>query len=282
MDRLRVAGLALVAGLGGAGAAAVAAPADGSTGGRPPEIRVLAGRWGDADPADIRAVLESAAAPFLPHFAGRAFAPILVSRGTGGPITLYDRGPAGETRVKLDVDGSYWAQFAYQFSHELGHVLCRLSRPDDPEDVDPQNFWLEESLCETASLFALRAMAKAWAVRPPHPSWKGYAGALARYAEERMARGRLPEGTTLPAWFAGAEPAMRRNAELREKNAVVAVALLPLLEEDPSRWAAVAALPRKPKASRTLKAFLDDWRAAVPEAHRAFVGAVGDRLGIGK
>jgi len=95
-----------------------------------------------------------------------------------------------------------------------------------------------------------------------------------------MARGRLPEGTTLPAWLAGVEPAMRKNAELREKNAVVAVALLPLLEEAPARWAAVAALPRKPKASRTLKAYLDDWRAAVPEAHRPFIGEIGTRLGI--
>jgi hypothetical protein len=261
---------------------ASAAPAEAAPVGRPPEIRIVPGRWGDADPADIRAVLESAAAPFLPHVAGRAFAPILVSRGTAGPITLYDRGPAGETRVKLDVEGAYWSQFAYQFSHEFCHVLCRFSRPDNPEDVDPENFWLEETLCETASLFSLRAMAKAWAVRPPYPSWKGYAGALSKYAEDRMARGRLPEGMTLPAWLAGAEPAMRKNAELREKNAVVAVAILPLLEEDPARWAAVAALPRKPKASRTLKAFLADWRAAAPEAHRAFIGAIGEKLGTGK
>jgi hypothetical protein len=146
--------------------------------------------------------------------------------------------------------------------------------------VDPENFWLEEALCETASLFSLRAMAKAWAVRPPYPSWKGYARLLAKYAEDRMARGRLPEGTTLPAWFAEAEPAMRKNAELREKNAVVAVAILPLFEEDPARWAAVDALPRKPKAPRTLRAFLADWRAAAPEAHRAFVAAIGKQLGI--
>lgn len=275
----RIAGVALIAGLGPV-FPALAETAGAPPAGRPPEIRVLAGRWGGAEPADIRAVLESAAAPFLPHFADRTFAPILISRGTGGPITLYDRGPAGETRVKLDVDGSYWSQFAYQFSHELCHVLCRLSRPDNPEDVDPENFWLEESLCETASLFALRAMAKAWAVRPPYPSWKGYAGALTRYAEERMARGRLPEGTTLPAWLAVAEPAMRKDAELREKNAVVAVALLPLLEEAPARWAAVAALPRKAKAPRTLRQFLDSWRAAAPEGHRAFIRAIGDRLGL--
>jgi len=112
MSGLRVAARALIAGL--VSGAAVAAPADATPAGRPPEIRVLAGRWGDAAPADIRKVLESAAAPFLPHFADRAFAPILVSRGTAGPITLYDPGPAGEIRVKLDVEGSYWAQLAYQ------------------------------------------------------------------------------------------------------------------------------------------------------------------------
>ena len=37
------------------------------------------------------------------------------------------------------------------------------------------NSWLEESLCETASLFTLRAMSRSWSIAPPYPAWKNYA-----------------------------------------------------------------------------------------------------------
>ncbi len=241
-----------------------------------PEIRVVEGDWGGASASDIRKVLESAAGTLVPQFPGREFGTIEVSRGRENPITLFRRGPKGEFLVRLNVEGNHWAQFAYQFAHELGHILCRTG-----EQEDQTSKWLEETLCETASLFALRRMGETWTVRPPYPNWKGFAKSLTAYADERLRKAATPEGTTLPDWFRAAEPLMRAQAELRDKNSIIAASLLPLFEKEPARWEAVGFIPPgNPKEPRTTAQYLKAWRAAAPEKHRAFVGQIGVLLGV--
>src|SRR5439155_16401228 len=119
-------------------------------------IRVARDGWGDADPGDITKVLESAGEALRVRFPGRAFPPIEVSRSEAGPITLYKRGPRGEIRVRLDVEGRQWAQFSFQFGHEVCHILCGNVEFENP------NLWFEETLCEAASLHVLGRMAESW------------------------------------------------------------------------------------------------------------------------
>ncbi|MCP6756902.1 hypothetical protein NL533_35270, partial [Klebsiella pneumoniae] len=78
------------------------------------------------------------------------------------------RNDAREIVLKLDTSNTFWSQYAYQFAHEFCHVLCGY-REDDPGTQ-----WFEETLCETASLFVLRAMAREWKTAPPYPHWKDY------------------------------------------------------------------------------------------------------------
>lgn len=239
------------------------------------EIRVAADGWGNAGTADITQVLRSAGESLTSQFPDRKFPPIEVSRSSTTPITLFKRGPAGELRVKLNVEGPYWAQFAFQFGHEMGHVVCGFEEYANP------NLWFEETICEAASLFVLGRMAESWKTRPPYPNWKDYAGSLRKYREDRIAKARLPDGTTLAAWFKDREPALRKDAGLRELNLTMAAELLPLFEEAPERWAAVSTLNTvRGDASRSFPQYLRDWSSSSSEKHRELIAKIAARLGV--
>ena len=231
--------------------------------------------WGGADIEDVRKVLASAAQTLWAHVPDRRLAPIEVEP-KGGPIVLFGRGPGGAYRVRLDTGGTYWAQYAFQFAHEFCHILCRY------EPSEQANKWFEESVCETASLFALRRMAETWKTDPPYPNWRSFAPHLASYAEDRLKAARLPAGTTLAQWYAGHAGHLRANACDRSKNLVVAGALLPLFEESPARWQAVQYLNAGARPQpRPLPLYLADWHRHCPAAHRPFVRRVAALFGVG-
>jgi len=228
-----------------------------------------------AHPANVQAVLDSAARPLWKQFPERELAPILVEP-QGGPIVLYRRGENGEYLVRLDTGETYWSQYAFQFAHEFCHILCGYD-----EDVH-RNKWFEESLCEAASLYCLRAMSQEWKTNPPYANWKGYAPSLKNYADDRIAAAQLPEGKTLAQWFADHEAALYRDSTNRELNNVVAVQLLPLLEANPKRWESVTWLNEaKSTQSQTLGDYLSDWHEHAPERHRPFIKTIGGRFGVG-
>jgi hypothetical protein len=217
---------------------------------------------------DARRVFQSAAGELWRYFPDRTLPPILVEP-KGGPIVLHRRGPAGEYYVRLDTGHNLWAQHAYQFAHEFCHILCNYT------EREHRNKWFEESLCEMASLFALRRMAETWKTRPPYPNWKDYAPALNKYADERIEKAQLPGGVSLAEWFCYECQPLYENATLREKNTIVAVALLPLFEKQPEHWEAVTYLNAvESRAPQDFAAFLRQWRDAAPEKHRAFIGQI--------
>ncbi|MDH3585413.1 MAG: hypothetical protein OER86_14515, partial [Phycisphaerae bacterium] len=206
--------------LAAAFAAAPVAPAKTA-----PVIRPAAKGW-KASGADVQKVLDSTAAQLWPYFPGRQLKPILVE-ARGGPIVLYDRGPAGEYRVRLNTGETYWAQYAFQFAHEFCHILCNY-------DQDPRrNKWFEESICELASLFVLRRLSHAWKKNPPYPHWRSFAPAFDKYARNRMNQGTLPADRSLAQWYREHVQTLEKKSTQRALNQVVAVALLPMFEKDP-------------------------------------------------
>jgi hypothetical protein len=238
-------------------------------------IRVERDGWGDAGAEDIAKVLESAGEALRVRFPGRAFPPIEVSRSETDPITLFKRGPAGEIRVRLNVEGRHWSQFAFQFGHEVAHILCGNVEYENP------NLWFEETLCEAASLFVLGRMAETWKAKPPFPNWKDYSDALAKYRRERMEKAKLPEGKTLAEWFRAKEASLRKDPHQREANLAMASVLLPLLEESPERWEALGALNAiHGDASRPFRQHLLDWSKSAAEKHRAFIRKIAERFGV--
>ncbi|HEY3319620.1 MAG TPA: hypothetical protein VGP72_04000 [Planctomycetota bacterium] len=224
--------------------------------------------------ADVKAVCYSAAEQMWQYFPERKLPPIEVT-AKGGPITLFRRGPNGEIRVKLASGNCLWAQISFQFAHEFTHILCNYA------EKFGEVKWLEESICETGSLFALRRMAEKWAVTPPYPNWKSYAGALSSYADERIKKGALPEGKTLAQWYTENAEVLRANATDRDRNQVVACVLLTLLEAHPEDWAAVEMLNSAKLGEKyTLADFLREWRRNCPEKNKRFVTGIAKELGV--
>jgi hypothetical protein len=241
------------------------------------EFRISSEGWGGASPPDIEAVLRSAAGTLLSRTPGLTLPVLDVSRSMKDPITLYQRGPAGEIRIKLNVEGFLWSRFAFQFSHELGHVLCGAEEYPNP------NMWFEETLCETASLYALSRMAETWKTRPPYPNWTDYAPSLKKYRDERVEKegDKIPEGTSFQDWFSGLEPKLRTDPHRRSTNLTLAVALLPLFEEAPEHWNALRTLNKvRGDATRSFSRYLGDWSRSAPEHHRGFIAKIAARLGV--
>ena len=238
------------------------------------DIKVIDGGWGDASGPDIRAVCLSAAQELWKHFPDQTIAPILIRYSDEGPMVIFGRGSGGERRVLLNVSGTYWAQFAFQFPHEFCHILCNYREANNP------NLWFEESICEAASLFAMRRMAETWKTNPPYPNWKSFAVKLSDYAENRIEATKLDQ-MNLAKWYRQHEETLRKNGTDRAKNRVVAVALLGLIEKSPQDWRAVTHLNQWDKGELlSFEAYLADWYRRVPEQHKPFVADVGNLFAI--
>ncbi len=238
------------------------------------DIRPIANKAWGGDPDDVRPVLAAAAGELWRYFPERALKPILVEP-VGGPITLFDRGPGGEYRMKLDTGDNLWAQWAYQFAHEFTHILSNY------DEVAHQNHWFEETVCEVGSLFALRRLAETWSKDPSPGHWKRFAPALRRYADQRIASAPLPDDVTLARWYEANARRLSKTGYDREKNCIAAVQLLPLFEKTPEHWEAVTWLAKAKKGhSESLADYLQAWQKHCPEKHCEFVAAIAGRFGI--
>lgn len=240
-------------------------------------IELAPGNWGDVEMGDIQSVLESVLGEFQSHVAYQREGGLklrVVPRSTS-PRVLFDRGAQGEYVIYLTARNDRWYQYAYQFSHELCHIFSNFDHKDKPGDAHATaNQWFEESLCETASLFTLKRLAVAWASKPPARKWIGYAPTFASYADHLLAEAHrhLPQQQSLEQWYQENRLLLRDNPYLREKNALVATALLPLFEQNPSLWQAIAYL--NADKSSSLKAFADylaDWHSACPPQNQMLV-----------
>lgn len=240
------------------------------------QIEIRQDNWG-AGREDILAVCQSAGRELVQFFSGRKLQPILVGQtAKGSPITLYERGANGEIRVLLNTSDTFWAQYAYQFGHELCHVLCNYREADNPQ------LWFEESLCETASLFVLRRMADSWKTDPPYKNWKSFAPAFDNYVDARLSDTAKLEEKSFAEWYRNHRAELEKEGTNRALNQVVAVrVLLPLLQMKPQHWQALDSLNQwDPKLRPTFPEYLQDWHDRVPEVHRGFVLAVAQKFEI--
>lgn len=229
------------------------------------EIRVLEGGWGNVRTQDIETVLYSVAAVLFEHFPGKRLNPILVAHSDKQPLTLYEKGPNNEYQVYLTPKDGDWAQYAYEFAHELTHILTNYER-HAYSGMTPHNQWFEEALCEVASLYVLKRLAFAWEVSPPYPHWAAYAPSFEKYVERFLneRHRRLPPATALATWFAQNEQELARNPYLRVHNEVVANLLMPLFEESPHLWEAIGYLNLESKGA-SFRDYMQAWHANAPE-----------------
>lgn len=243
-------------------------------------IRVVEGDWGRASPADIERVLDSAARELGVYFPHRDADRILVKHVPGNPRVLYERGPQGEYLVHLSARDRRWAEYAYQFAHELCHVLARYELRPTSGVLSHQ--WFEEALCETASLFVLRRLAVRWSSEPPYPHWRDYAPAFREYAEALLAEPhRHAAAEPLAQWYAARRTALARDPYLRSQNELVAARLLALFEAQPGGWGALDSLNAETlREALSLGEYLRGWHRAASGEHRAFLERVLALFGV--
>ena len=237
------------------------------------QVEVAQCDWGGGQPLDIKVLLTDVAA----HITRLLRKPVLETIAVEAtpdagddPITLIRSSPQDPFRILLSARDTKWSKFAYQFSHELCHVLSGYERLEG----NPNN-WFHEAICELASVFTLRRMAEGWYVQPPYPNWAEYAQSLASYAEDTLSREarQLPRGMSLRVWLLSEEEGLRKNRYLRDKNAVVAYSLLPIFENDPAGWNAVRRLP---DSSATFGEYLFDWHTLAEPVDKPFVRRILD------
>jgi hypothetical protein len=247
--------------------------------GKPLDIVIRARGFGKASSADIHAVIQSAAGELWRYCPHTQLAAIDVYHRADHPQTDFKYVSSGRIAIGLATQDTHWAQYSFQFAHEFCHALANYSNSSRPLVRYPRhaNLWLEESLCETASLFALRAMGRSWQTDPPHPAWREYAVWLNSYAKERLAlaKNRLPPGMQFSIWFRENQSVLRRSPTERSRNTIIATQLLPIFEAEPRGWEALAFLnsaSSNPKSS--LAQYLAEWHSRCPQGLRSFVTKV--------
>ena len=246
--------------------------------------------WGDASVINIRSLLQNTASHINDHLRDPVTASISVRRSDNGPITLIHESTPAIHKVALSARDTFWCQYAYQFAHEFCHVMINpMTERRGP------NAWVEETLCELASVFVLRRMAEEWKSQPPRGHRSGFAPNFATYAQDHLSdpQRSMPVGVELPKWVSDNEPALRSGPNLRtmeqwdarqrNRMTVIAYDLLPLFEQKPaSAWNAVKRLPVGNNAALNMPTsdYLQYWRSVVDERDIATVELVMRSLGV--
>lgn len=240
------------------------------------DIQIELGEWGEARIEDIQRLLEDVVSQLMRHISAPPQGRIRVQCHPNGaaPRILYRQSPDEDYVIQLTVQNRLWSRFAYQFAHELCHLLSNYEQLRLPG-----NQWFHESFCELASLFTIKQMATTWKSSPPYPNWTSYAQDLDSYAQEFIFREehQLPLGVSLAQWFRVNEPGLRLNQYQRPLNGLVAVHLLPLLQVSPAHWQSIRHMPN---TDEPFQIFLILWRASCPTAHKDFVTQVADAFQI--
>lgn len=222
----------------------------------------------DARREDIRRVCLSVIECFAPAVAERPIEPIQIVPGADCPRARFERDERGYIVIELTARGQYWARFAYEFAHEFGHVLANFKI-----DSMHQTRWLEESLCDTASLFALRRMAERWLVAPPYRNWASYADALAGYARAIKS----PESArqvSLAGWLRTVLPDLEHKPINHASLAPIVEHFLRLFESDPDAWRAVRYFESWNEPVPFGPEYFAAWRAAAPDRLHAAIARI--------
>ena len=240
-----------------------------------PEIKITHGDWGTASKHEVHKVLSSTARS-LPKEVEFSSSTILVGRSENGPIVLYNRGNNDEFTIKLNTRNRFWSQYAFQFAHEIGHIICGFKKGHEG------NLWFEESVCEVFSLCALQSLAKKWKDSPPYQNWKNYAEEFKKYSLNRIENNSFAEQSQFLVWFKENKNFLNEFPTDRSKNCRVASVLLPIFKSNSFSWSACKYLNKgKNFEEKSFGRYLEDWMENCPlEGQKQFVERIRELFGI--
>ena len=163
-----------------------------------------------------------------------------------------------------------WCQLAYQFGHELGHVLCNswdeLARPSAPCQ------WLEESLAEAFTIRGLGLLAASWESDPPFANDAEFAHGIRRYRSNLIEKYETKtRDKSCAAWFRKARATLDRQGGESSAEGPATLEILAEMERNNSSVADLGALNRWPARSGVpLEDYLTLWEQSCAE-----IGAAG-------
>lgn len=246
---------------------------------------VLEDGFGEGLSENIEAVLRSAADSIWQHCTTTHWqvSGFRIYPNEKHPICHFDHSEQGEVVIGLATKQTYWAQYAFQFAHEFCHAVIGHSNDWSKRNLrepGPQ-FWLEECLCEVASLFALRAMAESWKTRAPYPNWVDFSPHLKSYADERIEKTKQAYQQPFLPWFRSVAAELQKNPTMREHNCRVAIELLPIWEKHPSIWDALQTYRLDaPAADQSLADHFAQWKKHTTSKHHAVIDQIGAVFGV--
>lgn len=148
------------------------------------------------------------------------------------------------------VGNTFWAQNAYQLSHELCHHFIKKKAPTG------NNSWFEESICELASIYFLSEIAFIWSTSTNNTK-SSYSSSITDYFSNLQVDLLNIDLKQLGVHSSALYKAMNANPELRYENRFIANKLLPIFQETPTLWEDIY-LIRKLHI-KDLNSFFNEW-----------------------
>jgi hypothetical protein len=232
----------------------------------------VTGNWGGSLPQAAERVIgrmRRVCLEGLPLSSDRQPHQLRVEDHPSGPpaIWLHDE-PADTAWIIVDIGSSAWCQLAYQFGHELGHVLCNSwGRDAQPK---PPCQWLEESLVEAFSIRGLALLARSWEEDPPFPGDNAYGAAITDYRRHLIERyggaGGAPPDGGLATWFRANRDELERQGGIGLEKGPAILHILAAYETETASVADLGALNRWPGRSGVpIADYLSRWQASCAE-----------------
>lgn len=238
----------------------------------------LGGDWGRSLPSAALRVLERMRAVSLSGIrllSDRQPRAIRVDNSAEGfPAIWLHFDDAPVAWIKVNIGERDWSKLAYQFGHELGHVLANSWTRDARPTAGSQ--WLEEALAEAFSLRGLGLLAPSWQQAPPFAGDSAFGAEIRRYRDNQLqhyAAYAAAEGIQAnpAAWYRRRRELLERQRGLGPHGTATIPFLLDALVTSSDRVAELGSLNRWPdRSSLPLPSYLAAWERSCHQ-----VGAQG-------
>jgi hypothetical protein len=237
----------------------------------------VAGEWPDAPVAAAKSVLTISRSACLRGVilkSDRQPSKLRVeNRLSGRPSIWLHKSPEDTAWIMTDVGARDWCKLAYQFGHELGHVLCNSWQRDAAPHTPTQ--WLEELLVESFSTRGLHILADEWASSPPFRGNEHFSSEIGKYKDALIAKYsrdvQICDGLSLGKWYKKNRMSLREEFGLGLEQAAVPF-IAKVLIDNPDMIADLGALNRWPeRSSLELVDYINAWYASCRQ-----IGLAGD------
>jgi hypothetical protein len=235
----------------------------------------LAGDWGSSPRQAVGTVVERVRGVCLAGLrllSDRQPTRLRVDNHQSGPpaIWLHDN-PSQTAWIIVNIGPADWSKLAYQFGHELGHVICNSWDRGAVPDLPSQ--WLEEALAEAFSIRGLGLLAASWERDPPFSNDAKYAVPLRQYRQALVTKYKPPSngvGRSDLCDLLRADREALESGRMKFEGAAI-IEILTLMESDIACVEDLGAVNRWPERSHSpFEDYLVRWQASCAE-----IGAPG-------